>query len=314
MNTLDRVIERWYGYWFRPAPLFDLAVFRIILTGSHVLWYVLFLHASLVEQATTDPSLYKPLPLLKILTLDVIGEPRVLSLGTWELIFWIAVASGAAACIGLFTNVALVICAVTSNAFHLFINSFTEMHHPEAAMSIALAILALAPCGRLLSVDAMLAPRTSRLPLNAESAFAGWPAKLLMCLFAVFYLSAVKAKLTRDGVEWLNGFTLQYYLAMDGLRWDRPVAVWLASLHWVAFSLQVAIVAFQATFWTALVSARLRWIYIPAGLVIHAGFWFILNAPFPQWLACYAAFIPWWAVLQWRWLGREREHRVEATA
>ena len=33
-----KLAERWDRYWFRPAPLFDLAVLRVLVVGYQVLW------------------------------------------------------------------------------------------------------------------------------------------------------------------------------------------------------------------------------------------------------------------------------------
>jgi hypothetical protein len=289
--------DRWNRYWFQPAPLLNLAITRIVLTGLQVIQMWVVLLPTVMDQLGADPSLYQPLPLLKLLTLSDFDAPRMLSGDVWVLLVWIAVISAFAACVGLFTNAALVVCAIASNMVHLFINSFSELHHPEAPMSIALVLLALSPCGRLLSVDSHWLRRGPPLRLDAQSEFAGWPLKLLMWMFALFYLSAVVAKMTSGGLgAWLNGFTLQYYLVMDGMRWERPVALWLAQHHNLVLLLQYLLVTFQATFWLAIIFPRLRWIYLPAGILIHASFWFILLAPFPQWIACYAAFIPWLAI------------------
>ena len=116
-------------------------------------------------------------------------------------------------------------------------------------------------------------------------------------MFSIFYLSAIYTKLTRESAEWINGFTLQYYLVVDGIRWGGDFAVWLGSIHWLAYTAQIGVALFQATFWLCIPIPRLRWIYLPAGFFLHASFWIVLSAPFPQWLACYAAFIPWSAIL-----------------
>ena len=50
---------------------------------------------------------------------------------------------------------------------------------------------------------------------------------------------------------------------------------------------------FQVTLALAVIFPRLRWIYVPLGLGFHAGNWILLNAPFPEWMALYAVFIPW---------------------
>ena len=51
--------------------------------------------------------------------------------------------------------------------------------------------------------------------------------------YAIF--SSFLSKMLYSGFEWANGFTLQYYLARDGLRWGSPLALWFADHHGVAW-------------------------------------------------------------------------------
>jgi hypothetical protein len=56
---------------------------------------------------------------------------------------------------------------------------------------------------------------------------------------------------------------------------------------------QWGVLLFQATFALPVIFPRLRWIYVPAGLALHIGILLTLKAPFYQWIALYAIFIPW---------------------
>jgi hypothetical protein len=56
---------------------------------------------------------------------------------------------------------------------------------------------------------------------------------------------------------------------------------------------QWVVICFQITFALCVVFPRLRWIYVPVGLGFHAANWIFLTAPFPEWMALYAVFIPW---------------------
>jgi hypothetical protein len=38
------------------------------------------------------------------------------------------------------------------------------------------------------------------------------------------YMSAFVSKMVEPGTEWMNGYTLQYILITDGMRWDSPLA------------------------------------------------------------------------------------------
>ena len=134
--------------------------------------------------------------------------------------------------------------------------------------------------------------------LAQTSEFAGWPIKLIQWFFVLMYASAVWSKLSASGLDWANGFTLQYYLARDGLRWDSPLGYWLSQYHILILLAQYGVLLFQATFALAVIFPKLRWIYVPAGLCLHIGIYLTLKAPFFQWIALYAVFIPWAEALQ----------------
>ena len=54
--------------------------------------------------------------------------------------------------------------------------------------------------------------------------FAAWPLRLIQILFALVYFDAGLSKLHASGLDWVNGYTLQYYLATDAIwtsAWAR---------------------------------------------------------------------------------------------
>ncbi|MGH6920373.1 MAG: hypothetical protein ACREJ0_22030, partial [Geminicoccaceae bacterium] len=48
----------------------------------------------------------------------------------------------------------------------------------------------------------------------------------------------------------------------------------------------------------AVIFPKLRWFYVPGGLFLHIFIFLTMRAPFFQWIALYAVFIPWSEVLQ----------------
>jgi hypothetical protein len=116
-----------------------------------------------------------------------------------------------------------------------FIYSFYDLHHPEAVMMLALLALALSPSGRVLSIDSLLSQlrwnyRSRKFKIFKNiiaktSIFARWPLTLLQWLFALIYLSAALTKLGRGGLDWVNGYTLQYYYPpisrLDGISANK---------------------------------------------------------------------------------------------
>jgi hypothetical protein len=169
-------------------------------------------------------------------------------------------------------------------------------------MMFALSALALAPSGRALSLDSWIRGRRAKDGepgmLDRTSEFAAWPIKLIQWFFVLMYLSAVFSKLSMSGLDWPNGFTLQYYLAQDGLRWDSPLAVWLSHYHMLIVLAQYGVLLFQATFSLAVIFPKLRWFYVPGGLFLHTFIFLTLTAPFFEWIALYVVFVPWTAAVK----------------
>ena len=120
---------------------------------------------------------------------------------------------------------------------------------------ITLAVLTLSPAGGALSVDDLLrrlrevdrGVRVPPDPLAGESRFARWPLLVVQWTFALIYLSAGYHKLKASGLDWMNGWTLQYYVLRDAIRWGNNVSgigaghspepgagIWIAQHHTIA--------------------------------------------------------------------------------
>jgi hypothetical protein len=173
-------------------------------------------------------------------------------------------------------------------------------------LMVALAVLALSPSGRVLSLDGWLRGRRERAArplLKDASRFAGWPIKLICWFFALMYISAVWSKLSTSGLAWANGYTLQFALARDSMLWNGSVGLWLSRFHVMVMLGQIGVLLFQASFALAVIFPRLRWLYVPVGLLLHVMILVTLAAPFITWIALYVVFIPWSKALR---LARDR--------
>jgi hypothetical protein len=133
--------------------------------------------------------------------------------------------------------------------------------------------------------------------LDETSPYARWPILLAQWTFALVYLSAFLEKLIFiGGLDWLNGYTLQYAMANDTLRRGTLIGEWLQQ-HWLLLILgQYLTVAFQGTFWASLVFPRLKLLYVPLGFSFHLLILAALKAPFYHWMGAYAIFVPWTVV------------------
>jgi len=287
-------MSAWERYWFAPASCFDLAVVRIVAVATQLFFIFSGQLGVLEARATLPDENWQPLVILNLLNLPW-GWGFRPSFDVLQIIYYLCVLAGLLSLIGLFTNAALIVFAATSLYLQAFTYSFGDFHHPEAVMMVALSVLALGPSGRALSLDAWFGRRRAGKDEGARqrSEFAGWPIKLIQWFFVLMYASAVWSKLSESGLDWANGFTLQWYLARDGLRKDSPFSYWLSQHHVLVLFGQYGVLLFQATFALPVIFRKLRWIYVPAGLFLHTFILITLAAPFFQWIALYAVFIPW---------------------
>ena len=292
------VRERFDRYWFEPARVRDLAWLRIAIV------FVLLADAMWPGTLTQQLRLtrlpaewFDPIPPLKVLMLPFGWGARPGAAAI--VVAWIVCgAAGVHALIGARTRLSLGVFAIASTFLLSHLYSYGVVQHPQAAAVIVLWMLILTPSGEALSVDAMRkrvteSARSERfVPRNADarSRDARWPMRVVQWLLVIIYLSAAVWKITRGGTEWLNGYTMQYFLLVDGSAHEVPLATALAHAHWVGVASAVVALAFELTFVSCLLFPRTTPAYLAAGVGLHAGIWLLMRALFFQLLALYVAF------------------------
>ena len=251
--------------------------------------------------ASLPDSMYKPLPALQVFLLPFGLDARP-SFALLTVIYWITAAAGIGALVGWMSRFSLLLFAAGNTFLQAFAYSFGDLHHREALMIITLWLLALSPAGGVLSLDSYLASRNSprRKTLRKRSIFAAWPLLLVQNLFGLVYLDAALRKLYAGGLDWVNGYTLQYYLYSDASRRGSAFGLWLARQHTAACVLSWVTILWEGTFFLVLIFPRLVWVYLPLGIGLHAGMALAGVASFPQFMALYVVFIP----LLWNYGGR----------
>ena len=291
-----RRIER---HWFEPASLRDLAWVRIVLAGSTLLFFRhdLAPHLSFVH---ADPSTFRPLLVLKVLMVPFGGwgvRPEATLLhGIWL----VSVVSAALAMVGLATRPALFALAASYTLLEAHLYSFGEIHHGPAILSIMLWVLAVAPSGAAMSIDALrrrIQRSVARMaftpisPAEEQSEYGRWPLRVGQWLLVLVYLSAGLSKLANGGLHWFNGYTLSYYLLQDAVRWQSGLAMTMAEHPALNAVLAVGTVAFELSFVLAVLLPRLAWPYVLAGTGLHTGIYLLQHAPFFQFIAVWSTVI-----------------------
>jgi len=309
-----RLLRAWEQYWFRPAPLFNLGFVRLVAVG-YQLYHLATLRPRILfgELAALPESLYQPLVVMRVLTLPFGTRYRPPE-DVVVAIYWLTLSIGILAFIGWFTRFSLLLFTAGSVFLQAFEYSFTEVHHAEAIVMITLAMLALSPSGAALSFDDLrrrlrAADRGGRElfdSLSDQSRFARWPLLVVQWMFALIYLSAAFHKLLASGLDWMNGWTLQYYMLMDGMRWgntvsgagpaysaEPSVALWIGQYHTLATIASWGSMLFESTFWLAVVLPPLMPVYLLVGTAFHVAIYYIQRAPFLSFVWLYAVFVPW---------------------
>lgn len=305
------VRERLDRYWFEPARVRDLAWLRIAIV--FVLWADAMWPGTLAHQlqlARLPAEWFAPLPALKILMLPFGWGARPSAV--MIVVAWIVCGvAGMFALVGAYTRASLTVFATATTFLLAHFYSFGTMEHMQAAATIVLWMLILTPSGEALSVDALRARvGESRLrerfaPRDAEvlSRDARWPLRLVQWLLVIIYLSASLAKITMGKAAWMNGYTMQYYLLLDGSRHHVPLGVALAHVHWLGVATAVVTIAFELTFAVCVLYPRAAPVYLATGVALHTGIAVLMRALFYQQLALYVAFAEPVRAEVHRWLG-----------
>jgi len=317
--------KRWRHYWFYPAPLIYLAACRIVFVAFQLFQLSILDRRGEFSRLSALPNdLYHPLPILRLLTFPVewVTAGAVHwrdwqfrpSVEVLEGVYWVTYVAGVLALIGLKTNPSLFVFATGSIFLQAFFYSFKDFHHPEALLLITLIALAFSPAGRVLSIDdlrrrlALALKRRKFVDFHLarrRSVLAWWPLLLVQWLLALVYFSAALSKLKMSGFDWANGYTLQYYLLQDGVRWGSNVGVWLGGQHTLVWLMSWMSLIFEGTFFLAVLFPALALVYIPIGAAFHAGIYVAMRAPFFHYFPLYLAFISWLPAgrVTLRWLG-----------
>ena len=191
---------------------------------------------------------------------------------TFTILYWATFAVGVLALVGLCTRLSLFLFATGTWIFVAHLFSYGDRHHTEALFAIFLMVLAFAPSGEQLSVDAVLRRRRTGSPAPETSELAVWPLKLVLVLLGLTYFSAGMAKMVHSGLRWLNGYTLQGHTLADALSRGYPFGIWLAQQHTLAILLSVFTIVFELFFWVVLLVPR-RWapLFLLGALLFQIG-------------------------------------------
>lgn len=281
----------WNDFWFAPVPAWPLGLCRAWFFAS---FYTLYLYRwDQRAYAFFPEGFFLPRSFFAWLSLSPVSEVTFAWMVTG---FEGAVILSA---IGLFTRLT----TAASFALGLYVIGYQfnygYLHWAHAVVPIVMGVLALAPSGDALSIDAWL---RKVKPGKYAGGQYGWPMQLVRLIFVSVFLAAGLSKLRAAGLAWVTSDTLRYYMLENQYifpeaataSWGRPIAAWLV-LHPALGQLLAGFsLALELSAPAALFSHRARIILIPVLFLFQVGNALLLYQDFFfAYLGLYAFWVPW---------------------
>ncbi len=311
-GLVSRLRAAWDSYWFRPGSLRRLAYCRILFFGFFLIYHYADNGGGLTSFSGTN--VYAPMLITRVLhsvlRLPYLTPPVQHALYLLMLVFVVA------AMVGFRTTLSTTLSALLFT--YLKAEQYSHggyVHHSSAIAALSVWALALSPCGAVLSLDALRrrqgeAAAGAGAAYDPTSSLATWPVRFTPIFVSIAYLLAGGCKLwLGDGLGWVNGDTLRYYLGEAG----NPLSMRLADHHLLTQLMSIATLLFELTFWLVLVFPTLTWIYVLYGIGFHVGSIWLLHGGFALFLLNYVFLFDWVAIearLR-RWFGRAGSGRAE---
>ena len=306
-GLVRRWIDRWNAYWFPTTPILHLAICRIVAVAAQLFWFF----PSMEEQRNLlvlNQEFIEPQLLIRAIA-AVVPREVFFTPGAFTVLYWVTIVAGVAALVGLFTRTSLFVFALGIWILVAHLYSYGDRHHTQALFCIFLMLLALAPSGERLSLDALIRRRRRHASdasgASGMSDMAIWPLKVVHVLLAMTYFSAGMSKLLHSGLRWLNGYTLQGHTFGDALERGHPLGIWLAQQHDVAVVLSYLTILLEVFFFVSLFLPRLAPLFFLGALGFQVGLYLAAGYDFFQHmvlltLLLFFLYPEWWR----RWLDK----------
>ena len=284
--------DRWVRWWLAELPPLDGRL-RFIVYGT--LFVVALTHwksplRAVALYAETDPLRYRAHGLIAALNLPWL-EPSVIAA--------LAVVTGAAwicAAIGLLTRTSGIVTALGAFVLHGYCWGTSAFNHNWYLPVLVLCALAAAAPDPVWSADAAIRRNRGLPPLAPPTGLGatGFPRVLALVLCVAFYFCAGITKLQESGLQWTDGHTIAYWGEEDAEK--RVLAKILGEQMWICAVAAWFTLFFEVGSPLALVSRRLRPIFILGWIGMHVGIRLTMGPRYFENIVIFALLIDWSAV------------------
>jgi hypothetical protein len=255
--------------------------------------------------ADQPAALFQPVSFMKLL-------PEMPSHDLTVALQIVGVVAALLAAAGLWTRASLPIAFVCGLVLYGMLNSTGKIVHNDVLLMLCLVPLLAAP--RAASAAWSLRP-PGGLRASADGSLRGeafgWPVRTAMVVVALAYFFVGFQKLRFSGLDWVTSDNLRWvlYASSDSRAQPNAVALFVADRAWLAHLFAAGTVFIELGFPLALAFPRLRWLFVPGVVSLHAGIWLAMGLDYSaQALTVIIVFVNWPVVVEWL------RRRVAATA
>jgi vitamin K-dependent gamma-carboxylase-like protein len=239
-----------------------------------------------INLAVRNTEFHHPQPLIRLVTAFVPRESLFTPSGL-TAIYYVSMVAGLLAVVGLGTRPALFVYALCYGFFVSHAYSYGDVHHREALYFFFVLALAFSPAGDRLSIDALLrrrrAQRTgSHEADNGQTDLAMWPLRLLHVLLSMTYFSTGATKLLAGGLQWMNGYTLQFAIFRNAITRAAfpPLGLWMAQDRTLCVFVSIGTILFETFYFVSLFWRRGAPFFFAGGILFHIMLYLTSGHPF----------------------------------
>ncbi|MBL8047202.1 MAG: HTTM domain-containing protein [Chthonomonas sp.] len=269
---LAKLDEGLFG-WGSPLAM---GVYRILLGVAHLAnWAIIGQH---FEQFFTEKGLVTK-DLAARFNGDVWRFNPLMSTpdNVTRLLYVVMILSAVCVMIGLFTRVSSVLLALLTIAFH--VRNPVLLHGGDTLLRNMTILMALAPAGAALSVDAFLRRRRGEEPIGSVSL---WPQRMMALQLAVVYVTSVVQKW--NGESWKNGTATWYPPQLTEFQ-RFPVPAFLDTQPWLTIT-SYGTMLLEVALGTLVFWKPARRYVVLGGLLLHGSIEWRFNIPLFAFTIC----------------------------
>ncbi len=271
MISIKTFLNRWDRFFFRPAPVEGMAIFRIVWCSLLLMYLFLdfgnisdfYGPKSLISLSTVKANF--SFPHLNLFQMFGDSESVVMiMMGIYGVSLFFSL-------IGFRTRSSLMVALICMVSFHQ--RNIWLLSSSEVLMRTIMILLVCAPAGNALSVDSLIG-KMKNSPLPRE--WAPWVLRLIQIQISVVYVWTVWHKLKGD--QWIDGTAVYYATRLHNMT-NFPVPVLLDNMFFIKIMTWGTLIL-EFALGTLIWFKEFRKPLILAGLLFHLGIEYMMSIPF----------------------------------